>query len=54
MGEDELRALHSEALDLYKLYLKPGASHAVGVSQELAKEIIKSKRFCSAVLLPCL
>ncbi len=42
LSEEELRSLHSEAVALYQLYLKPTASHGVRVSHQLAEEINKS------------
>ncbi len=44
LSDADLKSLHSEATDLHKMYLKQGAPSAVGVSQELAKEIQRSKR----------
>lgn len=38
----ELKNLHKEAMDLYKLYLKPTAAHRVLVSDDAVQEIHKS------------
>ena len=43
LTEEEKRELHSKALDLYKLYLKPTASHKVAVSTDLVQEIYSSE-----------
>jgi hypothetical protein len=42
LSEDECRQLHAEALDMFKLYLKPKAQHNVGVAPTLVQEIQKS------------
>ena len=43
LNEDEMRLLHREALELYDLYFKPDAKHKIGVGDDIAEEIFKSK-----------
>ena len=54
LTEEEKRELHAKALDLYKLYLKPTASHKVNVSPELVQEIYNSKEkfLCFSFVIP--
>ena len=41
LDEADLKSLHTEALDLYKLYLRPTAQHKVRVDHGLVQEISK-------------
>ncbi len=42
LTDSELRSLHTEALEIYNLYMKPNAASNVSVRKELVKEIAKS------------
>jgi len=44
LSEDEMKALHKDALELYDLYLKPNAKHKIDVDDCLGEEIFSSRR----------
>ena len=50
LNDDELNALHQEAMDLYVTYFRTNAKHKVNVSSSIATEIFSSNYYIADVL----